>query len=139
MLPLDIALKEYGTLELVGKEHNPRILQYFKEIGHSWVRDDETAWCAAFVNWCLMKAGLQHTGKLNARSFLEYGIPSASPKLGDLVVLWRIQKQGAYGHVGFYISETENTIFILAGNQTNGVNIQEHSKRYLLGFRKIPE
>ena len=73
MKPLDIALQEYGEWEWPGNEQNPRILHYFKTIGHPWVKDDETAWCAAFVNFCLYSGGKKQTGKLNARSFLTYG------------------------------------------------------------------
>ena len=66
----EIAIGQIGIKEIVGKEHNPEVLKYFKEIGHEWVKDDETAWCAAFVNWVLMKANKPRSGKLNARSFL---------------------------------------------------------------------
>jgi uncharacterized protein (TIGR02594 family) len=69
MNTLDIALKEYGIWEWPGAENNPRVLNYFKEIGQGWVKDDETAWCAAFVNWCLVKSGKPQTGSLAARSF----------------------------------------------------------------------
>lgn len=139
MNPLLIALKEYGTWEWTGKEHNPRILEYFKAIGHAWVKDDETAWCAAFVNWCLLQAGKPQTGKLNARSFLEYGQDTKAPVLGDLVVLWRISSTSSFGHVGFYVNETQSYVYILGGNQSEQVNIQKFAKSQLLGYRKIPE
>lgn len=138
MNPLDIALKEYGVWEWTGADHNPRVLNYFKEIGQSWVHDDETAWCAAFVNWCLVKAGKPQTGSLAARSFLSYGVSTKNPQLGDLAVFWRGQKNGAEGHVAFYISETQNYVYVLGGNQTDQVNIQRHSKAQLLDYRKIP-
>ena len=67
---LDKALSQYGTREIIGEEDNPVILDYFKFIGHKWVKDDETAWCGAFINWCAKKSGLEHTGKLDARSWL---------------------------------------------------------------------
>lgn len=133
-----IALKEYGTKEIIGVQHNPDVLKYFKDIGHSWVKDDETAWCAAFANWCLKKAGYQHTGKLNARSFLDYGQATENPILGDVVVLWRISRYSVFGHVGFFIKEAGNRIYILGGNQADQVNISAFSKDQLLGYRKIP-
>jgi hypothetical protein len=55
MTPYELACKHYGLKEIRGEEHNPVILKFFKEIGHSWVQDDETAWCAAFVNYCCLK------------------------------------------------------------------------------------
>ena len=72
--PIDLALKYYGLTEIPGREHEQMILYMFKYIGHSWVQDDETAWCACFVNYCLKKTGYIDTGKLNARSFLETSI-----------------------------------------------------------------
>lgn len=139
MKPFEIALQEFGIYEIVGKVHSPRVLKYFKAIGHKWVKDDETAWCAAFVNWCLLQADKPHTGSLAARSFLTYGTETKRPALGDLVVLWRGSKNGTLGHVGFVIRVTENYIYILGGNQQDHVNIQRFSKTQLLGFRKIPE
>lgn len=132
---LEVALQEYGTWEWQGGDHNPRILQYFSEIGHNWVKDDETAWCAAFINWCLFKAGMPHTGRLDARSFLGYGEETEKPVLGDLAIFWRIREKSVWGHVGFYISESPSYVYILSGNQNNQVNIQPYPKSRLLGYR----
>ena len=71
MSPIDLALTQIGIAEIPGKQHNPAILKYFKEIGHEWVDNDETAWCSAFVNWCCKMTGYEYTGKLNARSWLD--------------------------------------------------------------------
>ncbi len=133
--PLEKALQEYGIKEIAGKSHNKRILDYFADIGHEWVRDDETAWCAAFVNWCLRQAGVDGTGKLNARSFLKWGRKIENPYLGCLVVLWRVKKTSPYGHVGFYINSDENWIWILGGNQSNEVRISKYPKNRLLEYR----
>ena len=138
MKPFEIALKEYGTWEWPGNENNPRVVNYFKEIGQKWVNDDETAWCAAFANWCLLKSKKPTTGSLAARSFLNYGAATQTPELGDICVFWRGQKNGAEGHVGFYISETPNYLYVLGGNQADQVNISKISKTQLLGYRKVP-
>jgi uncharacterized protein (TIGR02594 family) len=133
------ALKLYGTWEWAGNENNPIILNMFKEIGQSWVKDDETAWCAVFVNYCLKQAGLPQTGKIQARSFLTYGVSTKKPELGDIVVFWRERKDSPFGHVGFYISETPSYIYVLGGNQSDQVNIQRRAKTFVLDYRKIPE
>lgn len=135
---LKIALKEYGTWEWAGKDHNPQVLKYSKEIGLTWVKDDETAWCSIFVNWCLMKAGLPITGQVKARSFMKYGTSTKKPELGDIVVFWRENINGTLGHVAFYIRETKNTIYVLGGNQNQQVNISAYSKAQLLDYRKVP-
>lgn len=138
MNPIEIALKEYGTHDIAGAKSNPRVLQYFKDIGQKWVTDDDTAWCAAFVNWCLKQAGKPQTGELNARSFLTYGVPTNVPQLGDIVVLWRINRTGPYGHVGFFIAQTDTLIYILGGNQADSVNIMAFPKTQLLDYRRLP-
>lgn len=135
--PYVYALQEWGTKAIAGATHEPEVLRYFAEIGAAWVKDDETAWCAAFVNWCLMKAGLKYSAALNARSFLTYGTPTTTPVLGDIVVLWRIARSGPYGHVGFFVKETNGYVYLLAGNQSNTVNITAYDKTYLLGYRHI--
>ena len=46
---MDIARGELGTREVPGPDDNPRVLAYYADAGHPDVRNDETAWCAAFV------------------------------------------------------------------------------------------
>lgn len=95
-----------------------------------------TAWCAAFVNGVLGAQGIEGTGKLNARSFLNFGMPTDAPKPGDIVVLSRGDPNGWQGHVGFFQGYDANgNIRVLGGNQSNGVNVQSYSKDKLLGFR----
>lgn len=131
------ALAEYGTKGIEGLEDNQIIVNYFRKIGYKWVDDDETPWCAAFLNYILLKSGLTGTNKLNARSFLQIGKETKTPTSGDVVILWRINKNGPFGHCGLFIKETKNTIYILGGNQSNEVNITEYSKSQLLGYRNI--
>jgi uncharacterized protein (TIGR02594 family) len=134
---LKLGLHEWGQHGVAGPESNPKILYYFSDIGHTWVKDDDTPWCAAFLNWLLKKADLPHTGKLNARSFLQWGKKTDQPKIGDVVVLWRISKESAYGHCGLYVNQDENNIFILGGNQSNQVNIYPFPKYRLLEYRTV--
>ena len=135
---LIIALREYAERDIVGIQNNARVLAYFKEIGHKWVTNDDTAWCATFVNWVLLKAGKPQTGLLNARSFLTYGVETKTPEIGDIVVLWRIAKDSPYGHVGFFVKETKKGIYILGGNQDDSVNIKLFAKTQVLQYRKLP-
>ena len=137
MKPIEVALGEYGTKAIAGATHDPEVLRYFSEIGAGWVKDDETAWCAAFVQWCLKQARLKYSAALNARSFLTYGVATQTPKVGDIVVLWRINRDGPYGHVGFFVKETHDRVWILGGNQSNAVNITDYDKTYLLGYRAV--
>jgi len=134
---IDIALSQYGTLEIPGSEDNPAILNYFKEIGHEWVRDDETAWCSAFVNWVALKGGVERSGKLDARSWLKVGEPQINWKLGDVVIYWRESKRSWKGHIGFPIREADGVIWTLGGNQGNQVKIAPYPSGRVLGFRRL--
>jgi uncharacterized protein (TIGR02594 family) len=133
------AEKELGVWEWADG-HNPKVVDYFAEVGHSWVKDDETAWCAAFVGAMLKRAGLPHTGKLNARSYLGWGedIAVEDAQLGDVVVFSRGNPNGWKGHVAFLHGFTDRgDLLVLGGNQGNQVNIKSYSRSRLLGIRRI--
>lgn len=135
MTPLNIALGEYGTLEDVSSGNNQRILEYFAKSGNSWVHDDETAWCAAFVGFCLETAGIISTKKLNARSYLIWGKETKTPLLGHIAVLWRISPASAYGHVAFFIKKDGNYVWLLGGNQSDKVCIERFPASQVLSYR----
>jgi|TARA_R110000764_G_scaffold39017_1_gene86872 uncharacterized protein (TIGR02594 family) len=135
---LNIALGQYGIKEIRGEAHNPEVIKYFNESGFDGEKlGDETAWCSAFVNWCAREAGLEHTGKLNARSWLTVGKVTTSPQPGDVVVLWRSSVDSWKGHVGFFIKETEDQVYMLGGNQGNQVQIAPYAKNRVLNYIKL--
>jgi uncharacterized protein (TIGR02594 family) len=135
-----LAKDELGTWEWKDG-HNPKIVSYFAEVGHSWVKDDETAWCAAFVGAMLKRAGLPHTGKLNARSYLDWGNPIAieDAKPGDIAIFSRGNPNGWQGHVAFVDRMHKDHIDVLGGNQSNQVNVRSYPKQRLLGIRRLPD
>ena len=137
MTVIEKALSQFGIKEIVGKQHNQQVLKYFNEIGHEWVKDDETAWCSAFVNWVCKTSGKPYSRKLNARSWLSVGVKKNKPQLGDIVVLWRESKTSWKGHVGFFIRQTKDWIYVLGGNQNNQVNITAYRKSRVLEYRKL--
>lgn len=134
---IELALKEFAVTEIVGKNHNARILQYSKAIGHPEVKDDETAWCSIFANYICMQAGYLFTGRLNARSWLDIGKPTSQPEMGDIVVFWRNDPKSGEGHVGFFIKQDEKGIHVLGGNENNMVTIIPYSPSKLLGYRDV--
>ena len=132
------AFKMYGVTEVRGAKDNPRVLDLFNELGFNGNDlKDETSWCAAFVNAILKRAGMPYQRKLNARSFLQLGEQVFNPQLGDVVVFWREHPTSWKGHVGFYINETENYIYVLGGNQSNQVKISAYPKYRLLEYRRV--
>jgi len=136
----ELANEDDGTWEW-SEGHNPKVLQYFKDVGHAWVKDDETAWCAAFVGAMLKRAGMAHTGKLNARSYLDWGeeVEHLDEAIeGDIVVFWRGSPDSWQGHVGFYVRHDEAYVYVLGGNQGNQVNVRPYKRDRLLGVRRDP-
>lgn len=131
---MKLAWKDYGQKEIKGSRDNPLVVQYFKDVGHGWVKDDETAWCAAFVGSCLARGDLPHTGSLAARSYLQWGSKTTRPTRGDIVVFKR-GNSSWQGHVAFYVGQDQNYVYVLGGNQANAVNVRRYSKAKLLGYR----
>lgn len=136
MTPLEVALAELtrGVAEVPGPANNPRIGEYLLLVGEA--PDDATPWCSAFVNWCHRQAGLQGTGKANARSWLHWGTPTGAPTLGDVVVFWRGSRVSWEGHVAFYLGESGGTVIVVGGNQGNRVSVTAYSKEQVLGYRR---
>ena len=135
---INIGLSQYGVKEIVGRKDNPQVLKYFDEIGFDGkALKDETSWCSAFVNWVCQKAEVDYSKNLNARSWLKIGQKVSKPKMGDVVVFWRESPQSWKGHVGFFIKETKNWVYVLGGNQNNQVKISAYRKYRLLSYRRL--
>lgn len=130
-------LSNYGLSEVAGGQHNPQILEFFAEIGFDWVKDDETAWCSAAINFFAKKHMYERSGKLDARSWLRVGEIVLEPQLGDVVVFWRESYDSWKGHVGLYINHNDKYIWCLGGNQGNSISITAYPRNRLLGYRRL--
>jgi uncharacterized protein (TIGR02594 family) len=130
--PYDIAHQLLGMGETPDRE----ALREFMTNGGQNLDPVTTAWCAAFVNASLEQGGMEGTGKLNARSFLDWGQPVDQPEQGDVAVFGR-GDGGWQGHVGFFDGyNPDGTIRVLGGNQGDKVSIANYSADKLLGFRR---
>lgn len=136
---IQTAAAEIGVKEIAGEDHNERILQYARDIGHTWIEDDETPWCSIFMNWVAMEVGAKRSRRGNARSWLNVGTSVSDPEPGDVVVFWRGSPDSHKGHVGIYMgfSEDRSRIYVLGGNQRDQVGITAYASERLLGFRRI--
>ena len=130
---MPIAIREIGVREYTGAADNPRIVEYLHSttLGEHARSNDETYWCSAFVNWCVEKAGYAGTDSAWARTWGSWGESVTTPERGCIVVF----KRGRGGHVGFYISETENEIEVLGGNQDDSVCIKPYPKSRFLSYQ----
>ncbi len=139
---IQTALGEYGVKEISGRQDNPEVLKYFNIIGFDGSKlKDETAWCSAFVNWVAKISGYEHSGKLNARSWLSVGQHVGTTgdgfQLGDIAIFWRERPDSWKGHVAFPINQIGGWIFCLGGNQSNRVCIQAYPASRLLEYRRL--
>lgn len=131
-----IAKKELGVHET--GNNNPRIVEYLKSVDlDESERDESTAWCSAFMNWCLQQAGGKGTRNAMARSFLSYGRKLKDPEPGCILVMWRGSPESESGHVGFFVGYTEDKalVKVLGGNEDDAVKIKEYPSSKILGFR----
>lgn len=124
-----------GLKEIPGRRHNPIIVQWWKDQGMSF-RDDETPWCAAYVNQMFKDCRIPNPGRANARSYTKWGQEVKNPVRGSVVVFWRGKPNGWSGHVGFVMGKDQDgNLMVLGGNQGNEVNIKPFSMNRVLTYR----
>lgn len=105
-----------------GARANPLIVGFFGMTNTLPSDGDQTAWCAAFVNMCLRAAAKEGTLSALSGSFRKHGKDAkelGGPMLGDVVVFRNTGERGnkGFGHVGFFVAEEGDTIWVLGGNQ----------------------
>lgn len=140
-LKLDLAPLKSALHKQMGKElekRNPEINKYLQEVktdplhpesrGKSWPIEKTsldkhgdwqvTAWCAAFVNWCLKQSGAPYMGYATAASWLRFGTPLPAPVYGCITVIAPSSDTGSTtGHVAFFVRKKGHKIVLLGGNQ----------------------
>ena len=128
------AIKYIGTKEIIGKQHNPIIMQWAEELGLQNVyTSDEIPWCGLYVAIVCKRADKEVVvNPLWARNWLKFGTKQAVAMLGDILVFSR----GTGGHVGFYVGEDSECYHILGGNQGNTVSVTRILKTRCLGIRR---
>ncbi len=123
---LQVARRYDGLAEIPGERSNPVILDMAHRIGApAWFHNDDQPWCAVFQNAVLQEAGLpiatgsrgDYFDRLRALTFASYGQDLARPALGAIGVFTR--PEGA--HVGMYLGEFRDLLFVYGGNQNNKV------------------
>ena len=80
-------------------------------------------------------SGIPSTRSAAARSYLDWGVELDIPRKGCVVVLWRGSKDGASGHVGFFLYQTKDKITLLGGNQGDKVSVQSYDIDRVLSYR----
>ena len=122
-----------GTREFLGSRDNPDILDWAKDLDIKYPGDD-VPWCGLFVAHCVGATLPQEplpANPLGARQWERFG-ESTQPRVGAVMVFWRISRQGGLGHVGFYVGEDDDAYQILGGNQSDSVCLTWISKSRLV-------
>ncbi len=135
---LMLAQRFIGVREIPGHASNPLVLAMLK-LDSSWVEDDETPWCSAFVNAVAWLLDLPRSKSLAARSWLTIGTPirlEEAVQGFDVVVLSRGASSSA-GHVGFYLAHDASTVTLVGGNQGDKVCAATFDKARVIGVRRI--
>ena len=131
---MTIALAEVGQTEVSGAGNNPRIVEYHQATTLK-ATDDDVPWCASFANWVLAQAGLPNTDSASALSFRKWGVKTAKPVYGDIVLF---DYGHGRGHVGFFVGIRDGKVGVLGGNQHDSVNVSWFSQdAYALEYRRM--
>jgi len=128
------AVKHIGTKEIVGKQHNKKILEWAEAIGlKSVYTNDEIPWCGLFIAYCCHAQGLDIVKHpLWALNWNKFGNVAQVPMLGDVLTFTR----NGGGHVGIYVGEDTTCYHVLGGNQNNQVNVMRIEKSRLSQARR---
>lgn len=129
---IKFGLELYGTEEKSGPSNNPEIISWGEETGIPYGQDS-IPWCGLYVAIVCKRCGWDVVkNPLWARNWVNFGNPTDTPSLGDILVFTR----DGGGHVGFYIAEDAEYFHVLGGNQGDAVNIIRIAKNRLLAARR---
>ena len=135
------AIELYGVREIVGKQHNPTIMGWAREVGVDLIyKEDEIPWCGLATAVVLKRAERPNplTGwdMLRALKYTLWGVPvkKSDAAYGDLLIFSR----SGGGHVGWYVGEDDECYHVLGGNQGNMYNIIRIEKTRLHAVRRAP-
>jgi uncharacterized protein (TIGR02594 family) len=134
---LDVARSDLGLQAIPGPQSEPRIVAMFALCGHAAIVSDETPSCAAGVGAWLVRAGLHGTGRLDAKSYLNFGEPLDDPRVGAIAV---VQSKSGGHHVALVEDWTDSTVDLLGANQGHSkgvseVNVSRFKRSSIIAYR----
>jgi uncharacterized protein (TIGR02594 family) len=134
-------LRHFGCLEHKGKDNNPDITNWAKEVGGQVAQvylNDEIPWCGLFMSICAKRAGYElPKDPLWALNWGTFGNHQRVAMLGDVLTFVRKTSTGATaGHVAMYVGEDESAYHTLGGNQSDCVCITRMAKNRLYAIRR---
>lgn len=121
-----------GLQEIPGRRHNADIIGWWEALKLPF-QDDETPWCAGFVNAMIQESGLAIPAKYRAAAlgwrWTGHGTRLDGPALGAVMSITRPGRKGS-GHMTFVAGrDSRGMIMGLGGNQGNAVSINPYHPR----------
>jgi uncharacterized protein (TIGR02594 family) len=99
---------------------------------------DEVAWCAAFVNWCLIQANKKGCNSAAAIDWVKWGMKLEQPRVGAITIIHNKKKgkvvdaftgSRSGNHVSFFISQLSSYITLFGGSHIARSNNPPTSSR----------
>lgn len=117
----------------IGKREQPEnrgpVVQRYIDLGKCGTIGDP--WCAIFVNAALESNGVPGSKSPSSQSFRtdQNFRKLEKPFLGCIAVFWRGSgPNSGIGHVGFYVGERGDNVWVLGGNEGDMVQIEAFPK-----------
>lgn len=113
------------------------IVGWLNALSGGRIKDDETAWCAAFTGAMLAEHDLRlPKNPLSARAYLDLPTVLDRPAVGALAIFWRNSPTAWEGHIGIIAGKTKDgKLAVISGNQNNAVTCVGYDTSRLLGYR----
>lgn len=131
---VQVALGEYDEARAVGRQSNPRILEYLRSIPGNETATDKVDWASAFAEWSLNQVGISGPKRMNPRAWATWGREIKYPSVGAIAVF---NFQGTE-HVAFILGETDDSVIAVGGNQVDRVQTRRYFKREVVTYRMPP-
>ncbi|MBF4805897.1 MAG: TIGR02594 family protein [Pseudoleptotrichia goodfellowii] len=136
---MKIALEEYEKYKGINESKDPlksRIEKVYHKEGGGITANSSVAWCASFVNWCLMQVGLNNWHSASSQAIIENKNMKKieEPVYGAIITMKnyvaKTGKEHFTGHSTFLFGETEDKEFYigLGGNQSNQLKFSKYRK-----------
>lgn len=118
-----------GVREKTGNNDGPEVEMFLRSVGLG----KGYAWCAAFVKYCMLEAGIKAAEKINGMALscenkknmvFQKGKHLKDAKAGDVFTLY-YAKLGRIGHTGFYNKPVNSSIFETVEGNTNMAGSRE--------------
>lgn len=130
-------MKQYLGFTETNTEQAKAIKEFIKTNVGEDLDPAKISWCAAMLNASITASGGQGTGKLTARSFLNWGKGVDAPEVGDVVVFKRPGGEDWQGHVGIFQGfNADGSLRILGANQGDAVSVADYPLSDVLGYRR---